>query len=80
MPDITIKLTDEEYSLVVQFAKTTGMDLTEIVQESIRSCVARANEFLSDHRVQRPQKRLLHKSTYMRNRSPQNTENRIAFP
>ena len=24
MPDITIKLTDEEYSLLDQFAKTTG--------------------------------------------------------
>ncbi len=48
MPDITIKLTDEEYSLLDQFAKTTGMDLTEIVQVSIQSCVAGAKEFLSD--------------------------------
>ncbi len=48
MPDITIKLTDEEYSLLNQFAKTTGMDLTEIVQVSIQSCVAEAKEFLSD--------------------------------
>ncbi len=48
MPDITIKLTDEEYSLLVRFAKTTGIDLTEIVQESIQGCVAGAKEFLSD--------------------------------
>ncbi len=48
MSDITIKLTDEEYFLLDQFAKTTGMDLTEIVQESIQSCVAGAKEFLSD--------------------------------
>ena len=32
---MTKKLTDEKYSLIVQIAKTTGMDLTEIVQVSI---------------------------------------------
>ena len=48
MPDMIIKLTDEEYSLLVRFAKTTGMDLTEIVRVSIQSCVAGAKEFLSD--------------------------------
>ena len=47
MPDITGKLTDEEYSLLVRFTKTTGVALADIVQEATQGCVAAAKEFLS---------------------------------